>query len=336
MLSRCSRSLFVLALPLLSAAALRAQVQPAEPASPAPQLIAANTVIPAVSSSADALPDAPEPVAAAAAEPGTGGFDFRTGRKGDIPLQDEDHPPVTLMRTPVMIGKDLAHIFVSPIYLRKSDLYWLLPLAGATVVSFNRDTYTVTQVVSRNPDFYNNAATGSDDLRDTYIGIPVALWAGGQLTHNDHVRETGLLGGVAMVDAFVVDEFVKVVSFRERPLQDNGKGDFYIGNSGGLNSSFVSGHSMITWASAAAMAGEYHNPWVQTALYTGATSVSLCRVLGQQHFPTDVLLGGAGGWLIGHYVYRAHHHAPHGKVAATATAVIDHVSLHPTFSGLGR
>ena len=340
MSSRCSRLLFAFTLPILALPFQpKARAQQSEPSTPPLLLAAAGTASPALpeapssSSAADALPDAPQPVAA---EPSAGGFDFRTGRKGDIPLQDEDHPPVTLMRTPVMIGKDLGHIFVSPIYLRKSDLYWILPLAGATVVSFNRDTYTVTQVVSRNPDFYNTAATISDDLRDTYIGIPVALWAGGQLTHNDHVRETGLLGGVAMVDAFVMDEFVKVVSFRERPLQDNGKGDFYIGNSGGLNSSFVSGHSMITWASAAAMAGEYHNPWVQTALYTGATSVSLCRVLGQQHFPTDVLLGGAGGWLIGHYVYRAHHHAPHGKVAATTEAVLDHVSIRPSFSGLGR
>jgi len=31
--------------------------------------------------------------------------------------------------------------------------------------------------------------------------------------------------------------------------------------------------------------------------------------MGQEHFPTDVLIGAAGGWLIGHFVYRAHHHA---------------------------
>lgn len=332
--SRCSRFPFVLALPLLAVAfTAHAQQAPAT----TPTLLASNAPAFSTSASATLLPDAPEPTAAASPLPaGGGGYDFRTGRKGDIPLQDEDHPPVTLVRTPVMIGKDLGHIFVSPIYLRKSDLYWLLPLAGATVVSFNRDTYVSTQVVSRNPDFNDTAATVSDALRDTYIGVPVLMYAGGQLTHNDHVRETGLLGGVAMVDAFVVDEFVKVVSYRERPLQDNGKGNFYVGNSGGLNSSFVSGHAMISWAAAASMAGEYHNPWVQTALYTGATSVSLCRVLGQQHFPTDVLLGSAGGWLIGHYVYRAHHHAPHGKMAEAAVAVVDHVEIRPSFGGLGR
>jgi membrane-associated phospholipid phosphatase len=45
----------------------------------------------------------------------------------------------------------------------------------------------------------------------------------------------------------------------------------------------------------------------QLTIYTLATGVSLTRVLGQEHFPSDVLIGSAAGWLIGHYVYRHHH-----------------------------
>jgi len=33
------------------------------------------------------------------------------------------------------------------------------------------------------------------------------------------------------------------------------------------------------------------------------------RVLGNQHFPSDVVVGGAIGWLIGRQIYRAHHDA---------------------------
>jgi membrane-associated phospholipid phosphatase len=40
--------------------------------------------------------------------------------------------------------------------------------------------------------------------------------------------------------------------------------------------------------------------------YGLATAVSLTRVLGQQHFPSDVLVGSAVGWLVGHYVFRKH------------------------------
>ncbi|MDP9050889.1 MAG: phosphatase PAP2 family protein [Acidobacteriota bacterium] len=48
--------------------------------------------------------------------------------------------------------------------------------------------------------------------------------------------------------------------------------------------------------------------WAQIGICPAATDVSVTRVLRQQHFLTDVLIGAAGGWLIGHYVFRAHHH----------------------------
>jgi membrane-associated phospholipid phosphatase len=298
---------------LFAASSLSLNAQQPDTTGPAPTEVAA-------------LPEAPSALLAAepAADPG---FDFRTGRKGDIPLQDEDHPPVTLVRVPRMFVEDMAHIFVSPIYLRTSDLKWLLPLAGASVAAFATDTHVSRDIVSHNPSFNSTAGTVSDSLRDAYIAVPVLITAGGQFTHNDHVRETGILGGQALLDAFVIDEFVKVVSYRERPYADNARGDFYIGSSGGLDSSFVSGHCMISWAAAAAMAGEYNNKWVKTLSYTGATAVAVNRVLALQHFDTDVLIGSAGGWLIGHYVYRAHHHAPHGKMQKAVATVTSHVSI---------
>jgi len=69
---------------------------------------------------------------------------------------------------------------------------------------------------------------------------------------------------------------------------------------------------MLAWTLAGVVAGEYPSKWVQGGVYSIASSVSLTRVLGQEHFPSDVLLGGAAGWLIGHYVFEKHHahHAP--------------------------
>jgi membrane-associated phospholipid phosphatase len=249
-----------------------------------------------------ALPDAP---AAALAEghPGPAGV----GGANDVPLQDEPHPEPTVKALPKHMFWDGVHIAISPAYLRKGDLKWMLPLAGAAAASLATDTKTMTQVVSANPSFNQTAMTVSDRMRDGFIALPAAMFVVGQMHGSEHARETGLLGVEAIGDASIVDEVVKLASFRERPLADHGRGEFYVG-SAGLDSSFVSGHSMIAWSSAAVIAGEYRSKWVQAGVYTAATGVSLTRVLGQQHFPTDVLLGAAGGWLIGHYVFRAHHH----------------------------
>ncbi len=242
------------------------------------------------------LPDAPRP-----ADP----TPPPVGR--DLPLDRQPHPEVTVTVAPVHTIQDLGHIVISPIYLRTNDLKWILPLTGAASAAFATDTHTMTKVVSTNPSFNATAINVSNGLVWGVIATPVSLFGVGEFQHNPHARETGILGSEAMVDAVVADELVKLVAWRERPTVDNGQGEFFVGRAG-ADSSFVSEHSMIAWSSAAVIAGEYHSKWAQLAVYTAAAGVSATRVLGQEHFPSDVLLGSAGGWLIGHYVYRAHHH----------------------------
>jgi membrane-associated phospholipid phosphatase len=99
---------------------------------------------------------------------------------------------------------------------------------------------------------------------------------------------------------------MKLIFLRERPTVDGAKGKFFQ-TSVGADGSFPSNHSMLAWSSAAVLADEYPSGLNQLAFYGVATGVSLTRVLGQQHFPSDVLVGSAFGWMIGHYVYKKHH-----------------------------
>lgn len=254
------------------------------------------------------------PVAAAAAQPACASSPDSslpaapTAHTEDLPLEQQPHATPTVLNSPKHVATDLLHIAVSPICLRTNDLKWLLPLAGASAAAFATDTHTMREVVSRDSGFNDTAVNASNALLGGLIAAPVAMFGVGTFAHKEHMRESGILGGEAMIDAYIVDEFTKLVTFRERPKVDNARGDFYIGKAG-INSSFVSGHSMLAWSSAAAISGESHSRLVTLLAYTAATGVSTSRVLGQQHFPTDVLIGAAGGWLIGHYVYRAHHHA---------------------------
>jgi membrane-associated phospholipid phosphatase len=109
-----------------------------------------------------------------------------------------------------------------------------------------------------------------------------------------------------MVDSLVVDEVMKAVTMRQRPTLNGAKGKFFQ-TSVGLDSSFPSTHSMIAWSSAAVIASEYNGPMTKIAAYGLATGLSLTRVLAKQHFPSDVLVGSAVGWLVGRYVVRKHH-----------------------------
>jgi hypothetical protein len=229
--------------------------------------------------------------------------------QGKIPLEDIPHPPVTLLATPLNIVGDTYRMFTSPIYIRGGDLKWMLPLAAATGVALSQDTHVAKDIVSHDPGFNNANNTVSNGLLYSYIAGSVTMYGTGLASSNDHLRETGLLSGQAQIDAEIFDTVIKLATFRERPTPPNYAGKFYQ-TSAGLDSSFISGHSMLTWSAAAVIAAEYPSPWKQVGIYTGATATALTRVLAEKHFPTDVLLGSAAGWLIGHYVVRAHHHHP--------------------------
>ena len=212
--------------------------------------------------------------------------------------------PVTEKGLPLAILKDQVAIWSSPVRIRAHDLIWLLPLGAATGVTLATDTDTMREL-SRNPGFNKDCVNASNSLLASQIAIPVTLYGIGVFKGNAHARETGILSGEALADSVVLDQVTKIIFRRERPLYNNAAGDFF-SSKPGSNNSFPSSHSMLAWTLAGVTAGEYPSKWVQLGSYSLATSVSLMRVLGQEHFPTDVLVGGAAGWLIGHYVFEKH------------------------------
>ena len=235
----------------------------------------------------------------------SGPLDPETTSSADAALPDAPAPEdVTLKNLPLAILKDQIPIWTSPTRTRPHDLIWLLPLGAATGITLSTDTDTMREV-SHDPGFNKNNVNVSNYVLGGELAIPAVMYGVSLLNGNDHAHETGILSGEALADAIVVEEVAKVAFRRERPLYNNAAGDFFVSNLG-TKGGFPSSHSTLAWAAAAVIAGEYPSIWVDASIYTAATAVSLTRVLGQQHFPTDVLVGGAAGWLIGHYVFKKH------------------------------
>jgi hypothetical protein len=226
------------------------------------------------------LPDAPQP---------------KTQTQRDVTLRD----------TPVNILKDQAAIWSSPFRVRDENLPILVPLVLATTVIVTTDHQVMNSSKLQDASLNSHAETASNGLLGGFVIAPVAIYGIGYLHHDDHATETGILAGEAMVDSLVVDEVLKAVTMRERPTLDGAKGKFFQ-SSVGLNSSFPSTHSIIAWSSATVIAEEYPGILTQVTAYGLATGVSLTRVLAKQHFPSDVLVGSAVGWMIGRYVHHKH------------------------------
>jgi len=220
--------------------------------------------------------------------------------------QPQPQPPVTIKEVPLNLLKDQGMIWSSPVRIRDKDLKYLVPLGIGVTLAIATDHEAMTEVVSQNPSFNNTATNASNVLVSPFIAAPVVMYAAGHFGNNEHARETGILGGEALIDSLIVEQGMKLIFLRERPAVNDAKGKFFQ-TSVGVDGSFPSNHSMLAWSSAAVLTDEYPGKWKALGIYGVATGVSLTRVLGQQHFPSDVLVGSAFGWMIGHYVYKKHH-----------------------------
>ncbi len=210
-------------------------------------------------------------------------------------------------RTPTTEGNflrnlafDQVHIWESPFKLRDSDAPWALPFGLVTGSLFATDRDVSKQLVK--PGRIDTSKQISNLGLYSFIGAGAGFYGLGLISGDDHKRETGLLSGEAFINATLVGEALKGIVGRQRPYEAD-----HFGHIGKGGSSFPSEHALGSWAVASLIAHEYPNPFIQIASYGLASAVSATRVTAGQHFPSDVLVGSAFGYLIGRKIYRDHH-----------------------------
>jgi membrane-associated phospholipid phosphatase len=226
------------------------------------------------------------------------------------------------------IGHDQAGIWTSPLRVSPRDAFWLVPFAAGTGGALHYDAQVQQNLgIDKSRIDTSNTISG---FGSSYVllGGATGFYFLGLGTHNQHRAETGRLGAEAVLDSFLVVEALKLATNRERPNEANGQGGFWPHGTRSyeLDGSFPSGHATETFALARVIASEYPSKPVQIAAYAFALAISASRVTARQHFPSDVLVGGTFGYLIGGYVVR-HHAAENVDSGFSFVPVVD-VSTH--------
>jgi hypothetical protein len=202
------------------------------------------------------------------------------------------------------LGEDEKAIVTSPLRLQPKDGYWLAPLGAATglAIAYDADASEAvgvdtgrTNTANKIADFGSFIATGAEGAGIYFIGLA---------KKNPKLAETGRLADEAIIDSGTVTLVAKLVSNRQRPRQGNGQGDFwpYGTQHWEWDSSFPSDHATASMALARVLAGEYPHWYVMVPAYGFAETISLSRIFANQHFPSDVLVGQAVGFITGSYV----------------------------------
>ena len=180
---------------------------------------------------------------------------------------------------------------------RVHNLEWELPIGAATGLFIGEYDVRVSNRV-QSTSLQQLAGQWSNVGVGLELGSAALAFAWGCKSHNNHLSTAGFKMLDAAGAAILVDEGLKFAFNRQYPYQENGHGEFWEGGK-----SFPSGHAAVSFAFASALAHEYpHKRWLKWGAYALATGVSLSRLPAKKHFPSDVLVGGAVGYVVGTYL----------------------------------
>jgi PAP2 superfamily len=210
--------------------------------------------------------------------------------------QSKDSVPKAFLKD---LWSDQKAIWTSPFRMnRKQWLTIALPLAAGTAALIATD-----EQAAKWPPNTADQVRWSNRVSDigtiyTLGGIVAGTILVGKKTDSPQVVNLGRSSAEALVDSIIVTYGLKYTTARERPLENDGQGRFWKGGN-----SFPSGHAMDSWAVAMVVARHPRSPmWLKITSCSIATAVSLSRWGARKHFPSDILVGGVFGGLIGNYV----------------------------------
>lgn len=136
--------------------------------------------------------------------------------------------------------------------------------------------------------------------------VPAWLYLDGYFAHDNYAKETALLSGEAVLDAEIVDLFMKLASNRVRPISIPARSNYadsFVEGRSRFDASFPSGHAIDAFAVATVISRRYgaRHKWVTPLAYGAAAAIGVSRVTTSAHFPSDVFFGSALGYAIGRF-----------------------------------
>lgn len=255
-------------------------------------LIAISTSLLLSSASAQEPPDATRP-----AEPGEKQLPASVPQSSIPMTSDTSRTNGKAIFT--RFANDQKQIYTAP--FQRRNLKWDVLFIACTGGLIAADKH-ITGSISHN-DVSTSQAISNAGLYSTFAGTGIIL-VSGIVKNDDRATETGYLSFEAAANTLAVGAFTQVIAGRERPLEGQGNGRFWVDHN--VDTSFFSLHSGMTWSMAGVIAHEYPRSWVRLLVYGTASTVSVTRVTGLKHFPSDVAVGGTVGYLIGQHIFHQH------------------------------
>lgn len=124
----------------------------------------------------------------------------------------------------------------------------------------------------------------------TFFAFTAGVYGFGLITDNEKVRRAGILVLSGAISSGLIQSVSKTVVGRSRPSNgEHDEFDFY-SNEAGFHS-FPSGHSVLAFTIAHAVAKQFDNFWAKAGIYAVGSITPISRLWSEAHWISDVGLG---------------------------------------------
>ena len=187
----------------------------------------------------------------------------------------------------------LKHAYTRPFHWKKDDFI----TAGAVIVG-TALLYSFDEESSR--FFIRQEKNAPKVLKEfgRYFGAPqnnymlsAGIYGVGLFTRNEKVRHTGVLLIASATAAGFIQTLSKNIVGRARPQTLEGKDVFKPFSKEGAYHSFPSGHTILSFTTAHAIARQFDSWWVKGGIYAVGMISPISRLSAGVHWLTDVALG---------------------------------------------
>ena len=201
------------------------------------------------------------------------------------------------------VFEGVGFAYSRPLYWDSKDLLPVTGVVGGTTLLYTLDTNIRRGMLNHKedvPSFITEYGWYAGSPQNNY-GLNGAIYLTGLFTKNEKLRRTGVLLISSATATGFLQQLTKSLVGRARPGADLGKRHFKPFGGSARFRSFPSGHAILTFTSAHAIAKQFSNTWAKVGIYTIGIVPGLTRIYADAHWASDVFLS----WALSYFVVEA-------------------------------
>ncbi|WP_245980585.1 phosphatase PAP2 family protein [Flagellimonas lutimaris] len=187
----------------------------------------------------------------------------------------------------------MGYVYGRPLYWEKEDWFALGGVTLATGLSYLLDDASSELFVNQGkyvPTAIMDYGFNVGSPQNNYM-ITGGVYLTGLFIKSEKLRRTGVLLVSSASAVGLLQQLLKSAVGRARPISGMSKDTFRPFNSNREFHSFPSGHTMLAFTNAYAIAKQFKNKWIKTGLYGVGLVPGLSRLWDGEHWLSDVVMG---------------------------------------------